>query len=134
MELSDSLDYIAHEPYKELRRVKSASGVKGTFASGFWSGLQAELDVVRTRVVTMNRINPYSPNTHLVAYVSKDPFSPSNQLNVVREPDLDRAKAFCVLVNSWAFFCQFFLLKEESTGRYMHIRCELSANLHELTQ
>lgn len=122
MDISQSLDYIAREPYKELKRVKRAAGFTKTLPSSFWSQLQTELETVSTRIVTMNRINPYSPNTHLVAFASQVPLSPSNQLNVVREPNFERAKALCVLVNSWPFFSQFFLLKEESTGRFMHIR------------
>lgn len=122
MDISGSLDYIAHEPYSELKRVKRAGGFNTILPSQFWSQLQTELRAVSTGIVTMNRINPYSPNTHLIAFVSQGPLSPSNQLNVVMEPNLERAKALCVLVNSWPFFCQFFLLKEESTGRFMHIR------------
>jgi hypothetical protein len=122
LDITESLDYIAHEPYAELRRVKRACGFGNTLPAQFWSQLQAELAATKTRVVAMNRINPYSPNTHLIAFVSEEPFSASNQLNIVRETDLDRAKAFAVLMNSWPFFSQFFLLKEESTGRYMHIR------------
>jgi tRNA1(Val) A37 N6-methylase TrmN6 len=122
MDITGSLDYIAHEPYEELRRVRAACGFRGRLPSDFWERLRAELEAVRTCVVTACRINPYSPNTHLVAYVSVEPFSASNQLNIVVEPALARAKALAVLLNSWVFFCQFFLLKEESTGRFIHIR------------
>jgi hypothetical protein len=43
-------------------------------------------------------------------------------LNVIRERDLDTAKAVCALLNSALFLAQFFLLKEETTGRYINIR------------
>jgi hypothetical protein len=122
LDITGSMDYIAHEPYDELRRVRSACGFGGTLPKMFWENLRRELAAVRTHIVTVHRINPYSPNTHLVAYVSDEPFSASNQLNIVVEQDLARARATAVVMNSWIFFCQFFLLKEESTGRFINVR------------
>lgn len=122
MDITKTLDYIAHRPYTKFSDVKSASGFTGKLRPRFWDHLQSELARVQTHAVTVNRINPYSPHTHLVAFVADVPFAPSNQLNVVREADPKRARAFVLLANSWPFFCQFFLLKEESTGRYMHLR------------
>lgn len=43
-------------------------------------------------------------------------------LNVVRTPDMTESKAIGVLLNSVIFLIQFFLLKEETTGRYINIR------------
>lgn len=43
-------------------------------------------------------------------------------MTVVKESNLEVAKAFCVLVNSIIFLSQFFILKEETTGRYIHLR------------
>jgi len=122
MDITNSLDYVAHEQYEELRRVRAACGFSGRLRTTFWSDLRRELAAVRTCVVITRRINPYSPNTHLVAHVSSEAFSASNQVNIVREPDLVRARALTVVLNSWVFFSQFFLLKEESTGRFIDIR------------
>jgi hypothetical protein len=108
-----------------MNKVMRASGFSkpGNFdQEAFWHNLANELDRVRCTVVGLNRIDPYSPNTYLAAFMSETPLSPSNTLNVIKENDLRRAKAMCVLLNSIVFFAQFFLLKEESTGRYMHIR------------
>lgn len=88
----------------------------------YWSNVNRELADVKTKIVTLHRINPYSPNTHLIAFFSEEPFSTSNVLNVVKENDEKTAKAFCVLLNSIVFLSQFFLLKEETTGRYINIR------------
>jgi hypothetical protein len=43
-------------------------------------------------------------------------------VSLVMENDENRAKAMCVLFNSIQFLVQFFLLKEESTGRYINVR------------
>lgn len=56
------------------------------------------------------------------AFFSEKAFSASNVLNIVTETDTERAKAFCVLLNSAVFLSQFFPLKEETTGRYINIR------------
>ena len=58
----------------------------------------------------------------MTAFCSDTPISPNNTLNVILEPDPRRAKAVCVLLNSVLFLAQFFLLKEETTGRYVDIR------------
>jgi len=67
-------------------------------------------------------MNPFSPSTYLNAFFSQSALSPSNQVNVIIENDLERARAVCALLNSVLFFANFFLLKEESTGRYIDIR------------
>jgi len=124
-DITGKLDYISHTPYRELERVKRASGFKKPKKFNwkrFWSKVQRELHKVNTKIVTLHRINPYSPNTNLIAFFSETPFSASNVLNIVVEDDEETAKAFCVLINSIVFLSQFFLLKEETTGRYINIR------------
>jgi hypothetical protein len=125
LNITEKLDYIAHTPYKEFERTRTASGFKKPEDfdwKSYWSNVNRELSEVKTKVVTLNRINPYSSNTHLIAFFSKKPFSAANVLNIVKETDDKTAKAFCALINSVVFLSQFFLLKEETTGRYIHIR------------
>lgn len=133
LEISNELDYIAHTPYREFERVKTASGFKKPENfdwKKFWSNITSELSEVNTNLVTLRRINPYSPNTYMTAFFSKKQFSTSNVLNVVKENDEKTAKAFCAILNSIIFLSQFFLLKEETTGRYIDIRfydlCEMN--------
>jgi hypothetical protein len=122
MDITGLHDYIATRKYEQFSRVKHAVGYEKAVTEPFWQHLRAELVSTETVVVVNRRINPYSPNTHLNAFVSSNPFSPSNQVNVVVEKDVDKARAFCVVLNSWVFWTQFFLLKEESTGRFIDIR------------
>lgn len=126
MDITDQEDYIAHRPYKEIERVKRASGFNPPTEHfdwrAFWRTTQASLTEVQTNLVVVHRINPFSPNTSLASFYSANTFSPSNQPLVVTELDQRRAKAVCVLLNSGIFFGQFFLLKEESTGRYINLR------------
>jgi hypothetical protein len=125
MSVEGKWDYIAKESYLELNRVLRASGFRaprGFSWTNFWDRIDRELRGIQTHLVVLRRINPYSPSTYLTAFFSETPLSPSNQLNVIAEPDAERAKAVCVLLNSTVFLAQFFLLKEESTGRYIDIR------------
>lgn len=123
MNITGLHDYIAHKPYRNLRRVVEACGFSTRLRwRDFWNELGTELKIKETYLVTMRRINPYSPNTHLISFLSEEPISPSNMVNIVTETNIDRAKAVCVLLNSCIFLAQFFLLKEESTGRYIDIR------------
>lgn len=125
IDITEKLDYIAKTPYKEFEMVLKASGFKKPKHfnwAKYWSNVRRELNDVKTKVVTLNRINPYSPSTRLIAFFSEKPFSAANTLNIVRETDDETAKAFCALINSVVFLSQFFLLKEDTTGRYLHIR------------
>lgn len=125
MSIEGRTDYAAVSSYGELRRVVRASGFEPPedFSwSDFWENVQREFEAVKTRLVVAHRINPFSPSTYMTAFYSDTPFSPSNVLNVVVEPDPARAKAVCVLLNSALFLAQFFLLKEETTGRYINLR------------
>jgi hypothetical protein len=125
MNIQNKWDYISHRPYKALKRVLNGCGFhkpRDFKWDEFWQGLSRELDRVQCIVVGLNRINPYSPSTFLTAFYSETPISLSNTLNIIKEANSKRAKAVCVLLNSAIFLAQFFLLKEESTGRYMHIR------------
>jgi len=124
-DLKGKLDYIANTPYKEFDRVLKASKFKKPEKfdwKRYWENIERELNNVNTKLVAVHRINPFSPSTYLISFFSEEPLSPSNVLNVVNEKDSEIAKAFCVLLNSALFLSQFFLLKEETTGRYINIR------------
>ena len=121
MDITGDWDYIAHEPYNEIKRVCRASKQQLP-PMGFWSHAQRELASVETRLVVSHRINPFSPSTYMNSFYSDLPISPSNQVNVITEKDPITARAACILLNSIFFYANFFLLKEESTGRYINIR------------
>ena len=125
LSIQNKWDYITGRPYKMMNKVMRACGFSkpaGFNTENFWQNLERELTEVETQIVVLHRINPYSPNTYLTAFVSKDFISPSNMLNVVKEPDLAKAKAVATMLNSMLFLVEFFLLKEETTGRYINIR------------
>lgn len=125
LNITNKCDYIARRPYQALNRVILASGFRPPTEfrwDQFWRRIDHELDQVSTNVVVVRRINPYSPNTCLTAFMSDTPFSPSNVLNVILEPSVERAKALCTILNSCIFLAQFFLLKEETTGHYIDVR------------
>jgi hypothetical protein len=57
-----------------------------------------------------------------LAFASAEEFAPQDVLNIIVEPDSIRAKATCAVLNSVVFLSQLFLSKEETTGRYIHVR------------
>ena len=115
-------DYIAGERYAEYERVRKASGYPNRVGKPFWDKLKRELESVETHCAVVHRINPFSPNTHLTAFYSDKTFAPCDQFNIIVESNRDTAKAACVILNSAIFFSQFFLSKEESTGRFINVR------------
>lgn len=120
MDITNGWDYIAYRRYKELDRVYRAAGRKPP--KGLWRSIQEELQAVSTHLVVSRRINPFSPSTFLTSFFSQIAIAPSDQLNIALEDNIERARAVCALLNSALFFANFFLLKEESTGRYVDIR------------
>jgi len=99
-------DYAAYKRYDELQRVVRASNFEaptGFVWSDFWENLEAEFERVKTRLVVVRRINPFSPSTYLTSFFSDTPFSPSNTLNVIVEParprlDFDRSVCAALVV------------------------------------
>jgi hypothetical protein len=125
MNITAHLDYLAVTPYRMLDKVTSAAGFikpKKFDWKLFWLNISREKEKTKTRIVISRRLNPYSPNLHLLGFYSETELSPNNQLNVIKEENPRVAKAFCVVINSILFLSQFFLLKEESTGRRIDIR------------
>lgn len=121
MDITGKHDYIANRRYNAARRVCRAANVPYP-DSDFWGGLHRKVKSVETNLVVSCRLNPFSPSNYLVAFFSSDRISPADQMNVIPESDMVKAHAMCVVLNSIVFFSQSFLQKEESTGRYIHIR------------
>jgi hypothetical protein len=122
LDVGKTCDYIARQPYRALRQVQRASGFEGKIPSGFWQSHEKTVDRNSGYLLTSRRINPYSPNTHLFAFVSDVPICPGDQFKSINENDLGTCQALGVILNSAFFWSQFMLLKEESTGRFLDLR------------
>ncbi len=130
LDIGGMTDYIARQTYRELRRVQRACGFKGGLLPTFWESHQRTIEAISSNLVTVRRMNPYSPQTHLLAFVSESRICPGDQLASIAEKDPRIARALCVVLNSCLLLTQFFLLREESTGRFLHIR---SYDFYEMT-
>ncbi|ADD08203.1 class I SAM-dependent DNA methyltransferase [Candidatus Aciduliprofundum boonei] len=122
MDITNKHDYIAISPYKDIEKIQRLSGFNSSLKNSYWNNIKKQMNNIKTKIIVSRRINPYSPNTHLIAFFSENDIFPSNQVNVVVEPDPRKAKAVTVLLNSIFFLAYFFNLKEETTGRYIDIR------------
>ncbi|WP_457549139.1 hypothetical protein [Archaeoglobus sp.] len=122
MDITGKHDYVAKEQYENFEKVIELCGFKKELTKDYWKDVQRELDSVKTNVVIVRRINPFSPNQKLIAFFSERLISPSNQFNVIVERDKNIAKAVTVLLNSIFFLANFFNLKEEFTGRFIDIK------------
>lgn len=122
LDVTERCDYMAYAPYRELSRVKRASGIRGRFERDFWEAHQRRVDRLGAHLLVVRRINPYSPSSHLMAFFSSRPICPTDQLKALPGFGLDESRAMAALFNSILFLVQFALLKEESTGRFIDIR------------
>jgi len=121
MDITDCCDYIAKKRYPVVGKVCRAANITCP-DSKFWGNLEQKVSSVETHLVVCRRINPFSPSQNLVGFFSSEYVTPSDQVNILIEHDVKIGKAICTILNSVLFFTQFFLLKEESTGRYVDIR------------
>ncbi len=122
MDITNKHDYVAISSYPNISKIMRLVRFDRRLSRQFWSKHRRELDLIKTNVVITRRINPFSPNQKLIAFFSDTPIHPSNQVNVIQEPDKIRAKALTVILNSAIFLSKFFMSREESTGRYIDIR------------
>lgn len=123
MDIGNNWDYVAHKPYKELHRVKRAAGFNRTTDwNVYWRTIPKLMKHTRTHLSVVHRINPFSPNSHHIAFFCATHLSASDQFNIFTKAEPSYAKALCALLNSCIFYAQFFLLKEESTGRFINVR------------
>jgi hypothetical protein len=125
MDISESLDYIAKKSYRLLNTVCEACDFKSKTLQewmDFWKKAEREVESKSTNLSFTCRINPFSDESNLIAFFSKDKYSPSDQFNTIKTVNQNEAKAICVILNSIVFISQFFLSKEESTGRFIHVR------------
>jgi hypothetical protein len=121
LDINDNYDYIACKKYPDIFRVCRAAGVKQP-ETGYWGTLPEKIESVKTNLIVCRRINPFSPSQNLIAFFSSKLIAPSDQVNIINEPDPKKSKALCVVLNSLIFLSQFFSSKEESTGRFVDIR------------
>jgi hypothetical protein len=125
MNITSKLDYVATLPYKGQDKIEKSSGFKrpkGFKFLEFWPKIKKELILTRCNLVINRRFGPSSDEQYLLAFFSSRQFSPNDTLNVVKENDPEKAKALCVIANSIILLSQFYLLKQDTTGRYTDLR------------
>ena len=126
IDITGKCDYIAVEEYEEFETVKLYSKWSGHIG---WDGIKRGVNDKIASLAFIRRINPYSPNTHLLAFYSDTPFVPSDLLKKI-DINGEEAKAQSILLNSTFFLSQVFLYKEEATGTYPDVRRDDLVNMY----
>lgn len=123
MNVDGRCDYVAIYPYQGMDRVLKHLNCNAQHyqEASFWTNIRKSVMASKTKLMVSRKINPFSPNTNLISFYSSTPVYPSNQLRVVHEDNDTRAKAQCVIFNSILFLANFFLLRQENTGRWSDI-------------
>lgn len=125
MDITYTHDFIFFKRPTEFDRIHDACGFKAKNYfnwNDFWNKTEDQLKNKKTKLAVVRRVNPFSPSSYMAAFFCSSEFSPSDTLNIIQDDDENRCKAVCVLLNSILFYSNFFLLKEESTGRYIDVR------------
>jgi hypothetical protein len=127
IDITGKHDYIAIEKYENYETVAFHS--KWAKAIG-WDLIKREAISKKTRLAFIRRINPYSPNTHLLAFYSDNEFVPADVLKIIDVSSAEEAKILSILLNSTFFLTQVFLFKEEATGTYPDVRTDDLVNMY----
>ncbi|MEM2056989.1 MAG: hypothetical protein QXO76_01855 [Thermoproteota archaeon] len=122
MDITNTYDYVAKEPYEYIDKIIELSAFKKILQSDYWNKIKKEFERSKSFAGVVHRINPFSPNQHLIAFCSQKPLVFSDTLHAINEGNENIAKAIVILLNSIFFLASFFQTKEESTGRYINIR------------
>src|SRR5439155_25118264 len=104
--ISERWDYVAIRNYDAFPKIVRAADVKVP-GGGTWirylNRLREQADGLGTSLVVVRRVNPFSPNVHLMSFFSTTLIYPADQLAVLSETDETNAKAVCVILNSCLF-------------------------------
>jgi len=123
MDVTGTYDYVAKEPYEGMDKVMELCGFKEKLQDDYWDNyVRKEFKRAESRVAVVCRIGPYSPDHMLLACYSDTPLVLANLFHAVRESDSKHAKALVTLFNSIFFLAYLFDTKEETTGRWIHLR------------
>lgn len=120
--ITNLLDYVVINPYPKASKIIELSKLKEKSID--WDNVKTSLEKTRTYISVASRINWYSPNVSLLAFYSDIPYSPSNIVEVIKINDPIHCKIHVLNMNSTIFLLQLFMHKEETTGRYLHLRVE----------
>jgi len=123
MDVTGTYDYVAKEPYEGMDKVMELCGFKEKLQDDYWDNyVRKEFKRAESRAAVVCRINPYSPDHMLLACYSDTPLVLANLFHAVNESDSKHAKALVTLFNSIFFLAYLFDTKEETTGRWIHLR------------
>jgi len=86
-----------------------------------WGKIKNEGDKKRAFLLLPERFNPYSKNTHVLAFVSDEKLVTPHTIRIGLDFNKEEAKIQALLINSIVFLLQIFLNREETTGEYIHI-------------
>jgi len=114
------LDYFVFSKYKNFEQVVSLSKWNKK-RPVYWDKIKNEGTKKRAFLIIPERFNPYSKNTHLLAFVSEEKLVCPHTLRIGINLDLEEAKVLGLFMNSIIFLSQIFLNREETTGEYIHI-------------
>lgn len=97
--------------YKEKKKFKWENVIKRTIGKD-------------TYITIFRRFNPYSPNTQLLSFYSKNKFIPTDAVKIFISEDPEEALILSLFLNSIIAFVQLFSNKQETTGQYSDIKEE----------
>jgi tRNA1(Val) A37 N6-methylase TrmN6 len=113
-------DYFISSKYKDFNLILNLSKWDKRKLI-HWDKIREEGLRKRAYLLLPERFNPYSENTHILAFVSEEKLVCPHTIRVGVDFDQKEAKIQGLFINSSIFLSQIFLNKEETTGQYIHL-------------
>ena len=113
-------DYFVTRPFDDFIKIAQISKWNNKNSLN-WRDIGNEALRKTSYLVIPERFNPYSVNTHLVAFYSEEPVIIPHTLRYGKELSKEESVFELLFLNSILFIAQMAIVKEETTGEYIHL-------------
>lgn len=117
--LGNKYDYLIVSSFKNANKVIRLSHWKDE--SFEWNKIEKLSKNFKTYLAIPRRFNLYSPNTHVLAIFSSQPFIPTNKFLLYINGEIESCKLLSIFFNSVLYLLQLCLYKSETTGQYIEV-------------
>ncbi|MEM3488966.1 MAG: N-6 DNA methylase [Nitrososphaerota archaeon] len=113
-------DFFIRKPFFGFEKIKQLSKWENQ-KSLDWDSINLEASRKKSHIIIAERFNPYSVNSHLLAFYSEEPLVIPHTIRYGNNFSKEDSKFEVLFLNSIVFLAQLVLNKEETTGQYLHI-------------
>jgi len=121
IDITDLHDYIITDNFNGSDKIIILSSYENK-KKFEWSGVLKRIRGKYTHTTIFRRFNPFSPNTHILSFYSKEKFVPTDATKVFISDDPKESLILSLFLNSVVAFMRLLTSKQETTGQYIDVK------------